>query len=167
MLKDKSSAAIVAVTDMGRARKFYGETLGLDVENVTDDVATFRTGNTSLVVYQSEFAGSNKANAAVWGVGDEIDAITEDLKSRASPSNTMKWTASPWKATSMLLAISGWSGSGSGWQHPPLEQYVDRGRYSAGLENRAEAAIPSQPRIIALPPIGADIGNSALPDQSR
>lgn len=82
MLKDKSSAAIVAVTDMGRARKFYGETLGLDVENVTDDVATFRTGNTSLVVYKSEFAGSNKANAAVWGVGDEIDAITEDLKSK-------------------------------------------------------------------------------------
>ena len=47
-----------------------------------DDVVVFRTGETSLVVYRSEFAGTNKANAVVWGVGGEIEGIVADLKSK-------------------------------------------------------------------------------------
>ncbi len=83
MLKDKSSAAIVAVSDLDRARKFYRDTLGLDLEEeFMGQVLTFRTGGTHLVVYTSTFAGSNKANAVVWGVGDEIEAIVAGLKAK-------------------------------------------------------------------------------------
>ena len=83
MLKDKSSAAIVAVRDLDRAKKFYRDTLGLDlVEEFAGQVLTFRTGATQLVVYTSAFAGTNKANAVVWGVGDEIEAIVADLKAK-------------------------------------------------------------------------------------
>ena len=82
MLKDQDSAAIVAVTDLGRAKSFYGETLGLDLVEGDDNVLQFKTGSTALVVYKSEFAGTNKANAVVWGVGDEIEAIAAALKSR-------------------------------------------------------------------------------------
>ena len=83
MLKDKASTAIVAVSDIARATAFYRDTLGLEItDDSMGDVVVFRTGDTSLVVYRSEFAGTNKANAVVWGVGDEIDAIVADLKSK-------------------------------------------------------------------------------------
>ena len=42
----------------------------------------YRTGATRLVVYPSEFAGTNRANAAVWGVGDELDSIVAALEAK-------------------------------------------------------------------------------------
>lgn len=85
MLKDRSSSAIVAVRDMNRAREFYQNRLGLPLaepSSMGDEVLTFRTGNTALTVYRSDFAGSNRANAVVWDVGDEIEAIAADLAAR-------------------------------------------------------------------------------------
>jgi len=82
MLKDKSSAAIVAVADIGRARQFYGDTLGLDLEDDMGEVLTFRTGATRLIVYRSDVAGTNKANAVVWDVGGDLDAIMADLRAK-------------------------------------------------------------------------------------
>lgn len=80
MLKAKNSSAIVAVRDINRARAFYGETLGLNLSPESDgDVAVFQTGDTHLVVYVSEFAGTNRANAVVWAVGDQIERIARDL----------------------------------------------------------------------------------------
>lgn len=82
-LKDKTSSAIVAVSDISRARDFYRTTLGLELtDNTMGEVLVFRTGDTSLVVYRSEAAGTNKANAVVWGVGDDIEAIVADLKAK-------------------------------------------------------------------------------------
>ncbi|PXA99177.1 glyoxalase [Nostoc sp. 3335mG] len=82
MLKDKDSAAIVAVRDIERAKAFYRDVLELDIAEENGDVVEFRTGATALVVYVSEFAGTNKANAVVWGVGDEIDAIVARLREK-------------------------------------------------------------------------------------
>ncbi|KKB75915.1 glyoxalase [Devosia soli] len=79
MLKDKDSAAIVAVKDIGRARQFYRDVLELELAQDGDQVLEFRTGKTTLVVYVSEFAGTNQANAVVWGVGDEIESIVTRL----------------------------------------------------------------------------------------
>jgi catechol 2,3-dioxygenase-like lactoylglutathione lyase family enzyme len=79
MLKDKDSAAIVAVKDIARARQFYRDVLELELSEDSDDMFVARTGATSLVVYVSEFAGTNKANAVVWGVGDEIEEIVARL----------------------------------------------------------------------------------------
>lgn len=83
MLKDHDSSAILAVSDLGRARTFYEIKLGLEVaEEGDEEVVTYKTGATSLVIYQSEEAGHNRGNAVVWGVGDEIDAIAAELKSK-------------------------------------------------------------------------------------
>ncbi|WP_127751884.1 MULTISPECIES: VOC family protein [unclassified Devosia] len=82
MLKQKDSSAIVAVSDIARAQHFYGTILGLELEGGDDDVLTFRTGGTRLVVYRSDYAGTNQANAVVWGVGDELEAITADLAAK-------------------------------------------------------------------------------------
>ena len=82
MLKDKDSAAIVAVTDVAKARQFYEQTLGLQLIRGDEDVLEFATGKTSLVVYVSDFAGTNKGNAVVWGVGEEIEQIVADLAAK-------------------------------------------------------------------------------------
>ena len=83
MLKDRSSSAIVAVRDIEQARRFYGETLGLELaDEGMKGVLVFKTGGTSLVVYPSDAAGTNKANAVVWGCADEFDAIAHKLKAK-------------------------------------------------------------------------------------
>lgn len=83
MLSDHPSSAIVAVRDPEVARHFYEAVLGLErLGDASGPVTTFRTGETKLIVYPSEFAGTNRANAVVWGVGDDFDAIVATLQSR-------------------------------------------------------------------------------------
>jgi catechol 2,3-dioxygenase-like lactoylglutathione lyase family enzyme len=84
MLKDHDSSAIVAVSDLGRARGFYEGLLGLEAvdQGAEEGVLVFRTGNTQLVVYESAHAGSNRANAVVWGVGSELEVIVAALEAR-------------------------------------------------------------------------------------
>ena len=86
MLKDHDSSAILAVADLARARAYYGETLGLELADEGDEegVLVYRTGATRLVVYASEYAGTNRANAAVWGVGDDLDAIVAALEAKGA-----------------------------------------------------------------------------------
>ncbi|HUH77414.1 MAG TPA: VOC family protein [Devosia sp.] len=79
MLKNHDSSAIVAVGDIERARRFYTDILGLDLLENRGEVLTFRTGNTRLVVYRSDYAGTNRANAVAWGVGEDIETIAADL----------------------------------------------------------------------------------------
>ena len=84
MLKDHDSSAIVAVADLERARAFYGDTLGLEPagEGKEEGVLVYRTGATRLIVYASDYAGTNRANAAVWGVGDDLDPIVASLEAK-------------------------------------------------------------------------------------
>ena len=84
MLADHDSSAIVAVADLDRARAFYADVLGLELssEGTEEGVLIFATGATQLAVYKSAEAGTNRANAVVWGVGDDLDGIVEALESR-------------------------------------------------------------------------------------
>src|SRR4051812_47006546 len=86
MLADHASSAIVAVADLERARAFYGGTLGLPLadQGPGEDVLISRTGATRLVVYASRYAGTNRANAVVWGVGAELDAIVAALEAKGA-----------------------------------------------------------------------------------
>jgi catechol 2,3-dioxygenase-like lactoylglutathione lyase family enzyme len=83
MLKDKSSSAIVAISDLERARHFYGHTLGLEPNGEgMDGVLEYRTGDTSLVVYRSEGLRPGTGNAVAWAGGDDVEAIAATLRSR-------------------------------------------------------------------------------------
>ena len=82
-LKDKLSSAMVAVSDIERARKFYSETLGLELmEDGMGGVLVYKTGSTHLLVYLSDFAGTNKANAVVFDCGGDVEAIVADLRAK-------------------------------------------------------------------------------------
>lgn len=82
MLNDKDSSAIVAVSDLARARDFYAGVLGLECIAADESVMQFRTGANVLVVYVSDFAGTNQANAVVWGVGGDLEAIVATLRDK-------------------------------------------------------------------------------------
>ena len=82
MLADRTAMATIAVKNIGAAKKFYGELLGLKKSGeMGEDVATYESGNSTILVYKSEFAGTNKATSATWDVGEDFDAIVKTLKS--------------------------------------------------------------------------------------
>jgi catechol 2,3-dioxygenase-like lactoylglutathione lyase family enzyme len=82
MLGDKDAVATIAVKDTKAAKKFYEGTLGLQQTGPQEPgTLLYKTGKTSLLVYESQFAGTNQATAATWGV-DDIDGVVKALKAR-------------------------------------------------------------------------------------
>jgi catechol 2,3-dioxygenase-like lactoylglutathione lyase family enzyme len=82
MLGRKNSAATLAVSDLERARDFYENTLGLEPLQEVPESLLYKSGTSVLLVYPSEYAGTNQATAATWAVGDDFDAIVEGLRSK-------------------------------------------------------------------------------------
>jgi catechol 2,3-dioxygenase-like lactoylglutathione lyase family enzyme len=82
MLKDKTPAATVAVSDLRQARTFYEQTLGLGAADESPGAVVYRAGSSFLLVYPSDYAGTNQATAATWGVGEDFDSVVEDLRSK-------------------------------------------------------------------------------------
>lgn len=82
MLGNKNVATNLAVKDIKIAKKFYEDVLGLKLTGEEgDEVLAFKSGNSILYVYKSQYAGTNKATAATWQV-DDIEKIAHDLKTK-------------------------------------------------------------------------------------
>jgi catechol 2,3-dioxygenase-like lactoylglutathione lyase family enzyme len=83
MLGKTNASANIAVKDLPAAKKFYEETLGLvQVDAEGDEVIVMKSGDTLINVYRSQFAGTNKATAVTWAVGDEMDRIVKELNAK-------------------------------------------------------------------------------------
>jgi catechol 2,3-dioxygenase-like lactoylglutathione lyase family enzyme len=83
MLPETNATANLAVKNLSAARKFYEGTLGLKpVETEGDEVVVYRSGNSLINVYRSDYAGTNKATAVTWAVGDGVEDVVRDLKSK-------------------------------------------------------------------------------------
>jgi catechol 2,3-dioxygenase-like lactoylglutathione lyase family enzyme len=83
MLETTQALATVAVKDLAAAERFYSEILGLKVTNREGSEAiNFGSGAASLLVYRSEFAGTNKATAVTWVVGPKLAEIVRDLDAK-------------------------------------------------------------------------------------
>jgi catechol 2,3-dioxygenase-like lactoylglutathione lyase family enzyme len=86
MLADKCVMATIPVKDLAAARKFYEETLKFKkLEEEGEEAITYQSGDSEIVVYRSDFAGTNRATAATWVVGDEIEDIVKELKTKGVP----------------------------------------------------------------------------------
>jgi catechol 2,3-dioxygenase-like lactoylglutathione lyase family enzyme len=81
MLSDKDAIATVAVKNLETARKFYEGTLGLTKVMENEEVLAFKTGKSTLFVYRSPHAGTNKATAVTF-VAEEVDDLVRTLKGR-------------------------------------------------------------------------------------
>ena len=83
MLENKQATATVAVKDIGVARRFYEGTLGLKkAEEPEHDVLVYDAGKSKLLVYRSEYAGTNQATGVTWNVGTKVDEIVEELSDK-------------------------------------------------------------------------------------
>jgi catechol 2,3-dioxygenase-like lactoylglutathione lyase family enzyme len=83
-LSDFRIQALIAVSDLDRARRFYEDQLGL-VPGEQEDEGVVYPGaeGTSVFVYLSpENAGGSKATLAGWTV-DDLDRTMEELASRS------------------------------------------------------------------------------------
>jgi len=82
MLNTNDAVATIAVKNIDVARNFYEGVLGLTPQPAAEQgVMSFRTGKTTVLVYTSQFAGTNRATAATWNVED-LDRVIEFLKSK-------------------------------------------------------------------------------------
>jgi catechol 2,3-dioxygenase-like lactoylglutathione lyase family enzyme len=82
MLAEGNVCATIAVSDLAKGKEFYGGVLGLEQVDENPGGVTFKSGDkSSLFVYQSEFAGSNKATCAAWQV-DDVKGTVAELKSK-------------------------------------------------------------------------------------
>ena len=80
MLNNTEAIATVAVKDLKKAAAFYEGTLGLKAKSREgDELISYGTGSTVLNVYRSQFAGTNKATAVCWVLGDRVDAVVDTL----------------------------------------------------------------------------------------
>lgn len=83
MLGKTNASANVAVRDIEVARGFYQDTLGLTpVDAQGKEVMVFRSGDTLVNVYRSQYAGTNQATAVTWAVGGRVDEIVRQLKEK-------------------------------------------------------------------------------------
>ena len=80
MLGNIDAIANLAVKDLEVARRFYEGKLGLvPADTQCEGLVAYRSGNTKLYVYRSDFAGSNRATAVTWEVGERIDELVRAL----------------------------------------------------------------------------------------
>ncbi|TIP04987.1 MAG: VOC family protein [Mesorhizobium sp.] len=83
MLANSNATANLAVKDLEKAKAFYAGTLGLrQVDDMGGELVVYKSGDTLINVYHSQFAGTNRATAVTWAVGDQIEPIVESLKSK-------------------------------------------------------------------------------------
>ena len=85
-LAEAGIVAIVPVSDVEAAIRFYGETLGLALQERRDDLpenreAEFRAGQGTLLVYESVGAGKSRHTVAGFRV-DDVDAAVSTLRER-------------------------------------------------------------------------------------
>jgi len=83
MLGDRQAVATIAVRDLNAAKRFYETSLGLkQIDSEGEEAAVYRTGTARLVVYRSQFAGTNQATGVTWNVGNDLDTVIQELKSK-------------------------------------------------------------------------------------
>jgi predicted enzyme related to lactoylglutathione lyase len=86
MLAQAQIAAVIPVSDVEAAIRFYGDTLGLALKERRDDLpenreAEFEAGGGTLLVYESVGAGKSRHTVAGFRVAD-IDETVASLRER-------------------------------------------------------------------------------------
>jgi catechol 2,3-dioxygenase-like lactoylglutathione lyase family enzyme len=82
VLASTDAIATIAVKKIEPARKFYEGTLGLKpMPTEETGVQGYKSGDSSVLVYESQYAGTNKATAATWAV-ENLEGVVRDLKAK-------------------------------------------------------------------------------------
>lgn len=83
MLGKLPVSANIATRDLDAARRFYVDTLGLQqVGAEGDELIVLRSGSTTVNVYRSDYAGTNRATALTWETDAALDGLVQALRER-------------------------------------------------------------------------------------
>jgi catechol 2,3-dioxygenase-like lactoylglutathione lyase family enzyme len=82
MLGDTDAVVTLAVRDLAVAKEFYENVVGLRDGMEVPGGLLYRSGSASVLVYESQFAGTNQATAASWNVGDDLEGLVEELRAK-------------------------------------------------------------------------------------
>lgn len=82
MLSQHTPIATLPTRDLAKARTFYEDTLGFTPERESVAGVSYKSGDAMVFLYQSEFAGTNKATAVGFsvpmsGFDDEVAALRD------------------------------------------------------------------------------------------
>ncbi|GLW71785.1 glyoxalase [Kitasatospora phosalacinea] len=81
MLADAPLLAVIPVTDLERAKRYYHDTLGLTVARESAEEVVFRCGSTEFGMYETPYGGHAEHTLASWKVAD-LDAEVAELRGR-------------------------------------------------------------------------------------
>ncbi|MCI3276142.1 VOC family protein [Streptomyces cylindrosporus] len=81
MLAETPLNPVIPASDLGRAKRFYGDTLGLKAVMDGEEFAVFESGGSQFSLYSTPSGGKAAHTLATWLVGD-LDTEMADLRGR-------------------------------------------------------------------------------------
>lgn len=72
---------VLPARDLDEAKNFYSQTLGMHIIDENSHGVWYQAGSSRFAIYQSPFAGTNKATSAIWEVEDP-EATVRSLRAR-------------------------------------------------------------------------------------
>lgn len=103
MLSDCTPIATLPTANVERARAFYEQTLGLTPLQEAAGGIMYRCGEGKLFVYESGYAGTNKATAVSFAVPDQsFDDEIEQLRRKGVAFMTFEYEGMEWKDDVMV-----------------------------------------------------------------
>lgn len=83
MLNQVTATPTIGVRNLEVARQFYEQKLGLTPLKKGDEyVQLYKCGSSTIEIYKTDFAGTNKSTALTWEVGNEIEKEVQSLKAK-------------------------------------------------------------------------------------
>ncbi|PFG39373.1 glyoxalase/bleomycin resistance protein/dioxygenase superfamily protein [Georgenia soli] len=96
MLSTYSPVPTLAVKDLAAARSFYEETLGFEGREETGGIV-YTAGSGQFLVYESSYAGSNKATAMAFEAPDgDFDTEVQNLRDKGVEFQTFEMEGVQW-----------------------------------------------------------------------
>jgi catechol 2,3-dioxygenase-like lactoylglutathione lyase family enzyme len=109
MLSTYSAMPTLGVKDLAAARSFYGDTLGFSVARDDEEGVRYRHGSGEILVYQSAYAGTNKATAVSFEIpANKFDAEIRTLRDKGIEFQTFDMDGVEW--SDGVATISGMRG---------------------------------------------------------
>jgi catechol 2,3-dioxygenase-like lactoylglutathione lyase family enzyme len=97
MLSAYSPVPTLAVKDLGAARSFYEETLGFSSGKEESGGILYAAGSGQFLVYESSYAGSNKATAMAFEAPDaDFDKEIQTLRDKGVQFQTFEMEGVQW-----------------------------------------------------------------------
>jgi len=98
MLSSYTPVATLATSDLTRARSFYQDTLSLTVQRDGMGGVSYTCGGGNLFVYESSYAGTNKATSVTFEIPtSEFNGEVDALRAKGIEFMTFDLEGAEWK----------------------------------------------------------------------